>query len=45
MSSVCQQPSRPLNRQAVTAADNALYDAHRGDARPNALYDTAGHKK
>lgn len=41
----CPRPSRPLNPQALTAADNALYSAHQDDAKPNALYDAAGNKR
>ena len=45
MSSDSPRASRPLNRQAVTAADDAIYAAHQGDPRPNALYYAAGNKK
>ncbi|MET0383420.1 MAG: carboxypeptidase regulatory-like domain-containing protein [Burkholderiaceae bacterium] len=38
-------PARPLNAKAAAAADTALYDAHRSDARPNALYDATGRKQ
>lgn len=39
------RPARPLNSQAVLAADKALYTAHEGDARPNALFDAAGNRQ
>jgi hypothetical protein len=37
-------PARPLDPQAVSAADDALYDAHESDPRPNSLFDTAGNR-
>jgi len=45
MTSNCSRPARPLNSQAVAAADQALYTAHKNDPRPNALFDAAGRKR
>lgn len=35
---------RPLDPDAVRAADEAIYAAHAGDPRPNALYDASGNR-
>jgi hypothetical protein len=37
--------TRPLNSQAVSAADDELYGNHEGDPRPNALFDAEGNRK
>lgn len=36
---------RPLNRQAVEAADDKLYRRHEDDPRPNAFFDEHGRRK
>jgi hypothetical protein len=36
---------RPLNKSAVRAADDDLYQNHADDPRPNALYDADGNRK
>jgi len=36
---------RPLNQDAVKAADDELYTNHANDPRPNALYDADGSRK
>ena len=36
---------RPLNKSAVKAADDDLYQNHADDPRPNALYDANGNRK
>lgn len=45
MASNCPRAARPLDKKAVADADKALYAAHAGDPRPNALFDAAGRKK
>ena len=40
-----ERATRPLNQQAVKAADDDLYSSHAGDPRPNALYDENGNRK
>lgn len=40
-----ERATRPLNQQAVKAADDDLYSKHAGDPRPNALYDESGKRK
>jgi len=35
---------RPLNQEAVSAADDELYQKHADDPRPNALYDADGNR-
>ena len=37
--------TRPLNQDAVQAADDSIYQNHAGDPRPNALYDEDGNRK
>lgn len=37
--------TRPLNQEAVAAADEEIYANHAGDPRPNALYDADGNRK
>lgn len=39
------RPVRPLDPKAVVDANGALYRAHAGDPRPNALYDAAGNRQ
>jgi hypothetical protein len=34
----------PVNRKAAVAADEAIYDLHKDDDRPNALYDNDGNR-
>src|SRR4051812_4441552 len=36
---------RPLDADAVAAADDQLYALHEGDPRPNALFDAQGNRK
>ncbi|MDD5298325.1 MAG: hypothetical protein PHU46_15590 [Rhodocyclaceae bacterium] len=36
--------ARPLDRDAVAAADQELYARHKNDPRPNALYDAEGRR-
>ncbi len=36
---------RPLDRQAVKEADDKIYDKHRTDPRPNALFDAKGNRR
>jgi|HubBroStandDraft_4_1064222.scaffolds.fasta_scaffold66788_3 hypothetical protein len=40
-----ERAKRPLNQDAVSAADDSLYNGHAGDPRPNALFDAAGNRK
>lgn len=37
--------ARPIDAEASASADEALYEAHKNDRRPNALYDAAGNRK
>ena len=37
--------ARPLDRDAVQAADDEIYARHAGDPRPNALYDADGNRQ
>jgi hypothetical protein len=41
---VSERATRPLNQDAVQAADDDLYSKHEGDPRPNALYDADGNR-
>src|SRR5215472_2926717 len=40
-----ERAQRPLNQDAVAAADDDLYQKHADDPRPNALYDADGNRK
>lgn len=40
-----ERATRPLNNDAVKAADDDLYAKHADDPRPNALYDENGNRK
>jgi|SRR5215469_17697730 len=37
--------TRPIDAEAAASADDALYEAHQNDRRPNPLFDLAGHRK
>ena len=37
-----RRASRPLNRRAVSSADDELYRRHQDDERPNPLFDEDG---
>jgi hypothetical protein len=39
-----RRASRPLNQQAVQAADDEIYRRHENDPRPNPLYDANGNR-
>ena len=40
-----ERATRPLNKDAVKAADDDLYSKHADDPRPNALYDENGKRR
>jgi hypothetical protein len=40
-----ERATRPLNQDAVKAADDELYAKHEDDPRPNALYDSDGNRR
>lgn len=40
-----ERATRPLNNEAVKAADDELYAKHADEPRPNALYDEDGNRK